>query len=74
MSDVKKFRISLISNDDISGMGRPINFVFDSVVNSEQTTSASSLCKLLVTENTPASHYSVLKNIIWQLMPTELVI
>jgi len=49
MSDVRKFRISVISYDNISGMGRPVNFVFDCVVNSEQTTSASSLCELLVT-------------------------
>ena len=30
--DVMKFSISEISNDDISGMGRRINFVFDSRV------------------------------------------
>ena len=30
--DVMKFSISEISNDDISGKGRPIDFVFDSSV------------------------------------------
>ena len=29
-NDVMKFSISEISNDDISGTGRPIDFVFDS--------------------------------------------
>jgi len=31
-SDVMKFSISEISNDDISGTDSPINFMFDSVV------------------------------------------
>jgi len=31
VDDVMKFSILEISNDDISGTGRPINFVFDSV-------------------------------------------
>jgi len=31
-NDVMKFSISGISNDDISGIGRSINFVFDSTL------------------------------------------
>ena len=32
ITDVMKFSNSEISNDDISGTGRPINFVFDSTI------------------------------------------
>jgi len=39
-----KFTVSEISNDNISSVtGRPINFVFDSIVSSERTTSPTGL-------------------------------